>query len=210
MNTENGREGSKREVILSSAIRVFTKKGFAATSMDEIVEDSGVSKRTIYNYFQSKEKLFQEIVADFVAQRDRKKEIAYSPTETLEPQLRAFAMAEFHFVDDPVRRGLSRLLTSTFLMDPDFAKAVHTQYVPHGSFIAWLEAAGKDGRLDVDSPALAARVFYGLVEGCITWAALLTDGASLATVEPVLSEIIQVFLCRYRPAQASATTVKRP
>lgn len=198
MNRKNGKRRSKREDILSSAIRVFTKKGFATTSMDEIAEDSGVSKRTIYDYFQSKENLFQEIVADFVAERDRKKEIQYSPTETLELQLRAFAMAELHFVDDPIRRGLSRLLTSTFLMDSEFGKTIHGQYAPHRNFISWLEAAREDGRLDFDSSALTARVFYGLVEGCITWAALLTAGASLATVEPVLSEIIQVFLSRYQ------------
>lgn len=170
------------------------------TSMDEIAEDCGVSKRTIYDYFQSKENLFQEIVADFVAERDRKKEIAYSPTETLEFQLRAFAMAELHFVDDPVRRGLSRLLTSTFLMDSEFGKTIHGQYAPHRNLVSWLEAAREDGRLRFDSSALTAKVFYGLVEGCITWAALLTDGASLATTEPVLLEIVQVFLSRYRAA----------
>jgi len=38
----------------------------------------------------------------------------------LEEQLREFADAELYLIDDPTRRGLSKLLTATFLMDITF------------------------------------------------------------------------------------------
>jgi len=166
--------------------------------MDEIAETSGVSKRTIYNHFQSKANLFQAIVADFIADRDRKRPIEYSKDISLEEQLRDFAAAELFLIDDPVRRGLSRLITSIFLMDLEFGEHIHGQYSPYQSLIQWLEAAKKHGQLDFLSSQLAARVFYGLVEGCITWSAMLSDGASLQGVDQILDELIEVFLSRYR------------
>ena len=63
----------KKQIILEAAIKVFCKNGFDASSMDKIAETAGVSKITVYNHFQSKENLFQEIVSDFLRQSDEKK-----------------------------------------------------------------------------------------------------------------------------------------
>ena len=144
----------KHRIILDTAIETFTKKGFEAASMDEIAERAGVSKRTIYNHFQSKERLFQEIVARFLAEREKKKPVKYSPRESLETQLREFAMAELYLIDDPVRRGLSRLLTSVFLINADFGKATRGQHAPHKGFIGWFREAQADGRIRPGDPVV--------------------------------------------------------
>jgi TetR/AcrR family transcriptional regulator, regulator of autoinduction and epiphytic fitness len=187
----------KHRVILEYSIEVFTRKGYDAASMDEIAEISGVSKRTIYNHFQSKENLFQEIVADFVSERDSIKPVMYSDTLSLEEQLKAFARAELFLIDDPRRRGISKLLTSVFLLNPEFGQAIKGKHSPYQAFILWLEAAKNNGRLHFTSPLLTARIFYGLVEGCLTWGALMSDGATLKGSEPVLDEMVAVFLSRY-------------
>lgn len=187
----------KHHVIIEHAIAVFSRKGFDAASMDEIAEAAGVSKKTVYNHFQSKERLFQEIVADFLKQRDSRKPIKYSPEVPLELQLREFAMAEVFLVDDPLRRALSKLLTSVFLLKTEFGNATRGNFEPYKDLISWLIEARADGKLRFQAPELAARMFYGLVEGCITWAAILTDGASLRFSEPQLDELIAVFLSRY-------------
>ena len=193
----------KRQTILDGAIQVFIEKGYDVASMDTIAEVAGVSKRTIYNHFPSKELLFQSIVADFLKQRDEIKPIQYSSVKSLESQLKEFAEAELFLINDPVRRGLSKLFTSVFLMDIDFGKRTRSQHEPHRAFILWLKAAVDDGKLNVSSPELAARIFYGLVEGCLTYAALFTNGASLNHTELILDEIIATFLSRYRVAPTS-------
>lgn len=48
----------KEQAILESARKFFFRYGFKKTSMDEIAEDAGVSKGTLYNYFKNKEDLF--------------------------------------------------------------------------------------------------------------------------------------------------------
>jgi AcrR family transcriptional regulator len=52
----------KSDVVLEAAERAFLKTGFALTSMDDIAELAGVSKRTVYSNFGSKEDLFAEVI----------------------------------------------------------------------------------------------------------------------------------------------------
>ena len=188
----------KRKAIIEGAIKVFTKNGFDASSMDHIAEVAGVSKRTIYNHFPSKETLFQAIVADFLKQRDEIKPIRYASDLSLEEQLKEFAGAELFLINDPVRRGLSKLFTSVFLMDIDLGKKTRSQFEPHRAFIIWLNSAKEDQKLNFQSPELAARVFYGMVEGCLTYPALFSDGESLKYIDPLLNELISAFLACYK------------
>lgn len=187
----------KRQLILEGAIKVFTENGFDNSSMDRIAEVAGVSKRTIYNHFTSKEILFQVIVDDFLKQRDEIKPIRYSENLSLDEQLKKFAEAELYLINDPIRRGLSKLLTSVFLMNVEFGKDTRNQYEPHKAFILWLNSAKKDQKLSFQSPELVARIFYGMIEGCLTWSALFTDGESLKNADNLLDEIINIFLSRY-------------
>lgn len=188
----------KRQTILVGAVKVFIESGYDVSSMDKIAEVAGVSKRTVYNHFQSKESLFQAVVNDFLKQRDQQKPIEYSGSRSLEEQLREFAEAELYLIDDPTRRGLSKFLTSVFVMDIEFGKKIRSgAKPPHESFIKWLNSAQEDGKLNFQSAQLAAQIFYGLVEGCLTYAALFTDGASLKFKEPVLTELITTFISRY-------------
>jgi TetR/AcrR family transcriptional regulator of autoinduction and epiphytic fitness len=187
----------KRQTILDGAVKVFSENGFEASSMDTIAEVAGVSKRTVYNHFKNKKILFQAIVGDFLAEHDSKRPIEYLKDVSLRDQLREFANAELFFNNTPSHRGLSKLLTATFLMDIEIGKAIHSQYEPHKEFLDWLHSAKADGKIRFHSAELAAAMFYGLVEGCLTWNAMMTDGESLKYSDPLLDELIAVFLSRY-------------
>lgn len=52
--------------ILTAALKTFSNKGFAATKLDEVAREAGVSKGTLYLYFESKEVLFKAVVTEFV------------------------------------------------------------------------------------------------------------------------------------------------
>ena len=54
----------KRSQILKGATEVFMAKGFDAASMGEIARVAGVSKGTLYVYFEDKEALFEAIVQE--------------------------------------------------------------------------------------------------------------------------------------------------
>ncbi len=53
---------TKKEIIIESAIKLFSIKGFEGTSVREIATDAGVNLAMINYYFGSKEKLFENVV----------------------------------------------------------------------------------------------------------------------------------------------------
>jgi AcrR family transcriptional regulator len=54
---------SKREVIVTTALRLFSEQGFHATGIDQVVSESGVSKKTLYSHFRSKDELILAVLA---------------------------------------------------------------------------------------------------------------------------------------------------
>ena len=48
---------SKREQIVSEALKLFYQDGFNATGVYKICTEAGVSKKTLYNHFKSKDEL---------------------------------------------------------------------------------------------------------------------------------------------------------
>ncbi len=52
----------KTEQILQGAMQEFLTHGYAGTSMDKVAKTGGVSKATVYSYFQDKEGLFAALV----------------------------------------------------------------------------------------------------------------------------------------------------
>ena len=59
-----GHDARKRRQILDGARRLFLSQGFDAASMGDIAREAGVSKGTLYVYFDSKERLFTELVRE--------------------------------------------------------------------------------------------------------------------------------------------------
>lgn len=64
--SEGDREPEVRERIFSSALKHFSQKGFAATSLREISQDAQTTKPMIYYYFGSKEGLYGSIVREIL------------------------------------------------------------------------------------------------------------------------------------------------
>lgn len=56
-----GQDPAKRQKILDGAQRVFLRMGFDAASMNDITREAGVSKSTIYVYFEGKDELFEAL-----------------------------------------------------------------------------------------------------------------------------------------------------
>lgn len=55
--------------LLEAALDLFVEKGFAATRSEEVAARAGVSKGTLFLYFQSKEELFKAVVIENLAGR---------------------------------------------------------------------------------------------------------------------------------------------
>src|SRR5690554_7263225 len=56
-----------KETIFKKSLELFTNNGFKSVTMDDIANELGISKKTIYQHFSSKNELVKETV-DFVFQ----------------------------------------------------------------------------------------------------------------------------------------------
>ncbi len=193
------RKAEKRETIISGAIKAFEQEGYERASMDLVAELAGASKRTVYNYFYSKKDLLWAVVAELVAGQQEMGQIPYSKQESLESQLRRFVDAQIHFVTDPKRLSIIRLLTSIFLQNQELREdASQSDNCPPDPLIDWLKAAKKDKRLEMRDPELAAKVFRGMIEGTINLPALYGPQQTAEALKPIRDELVTLFMTRYR------------
>jgi AcrR family transcriptional regulator len=84
--TENGTSSNTaRTRLLEAGICLFAEKGYAGTSVREIVEKAGVSKPVLYYYFRNKQGIFQAIL-DYAAEEFEHilKDIVTTPGTVLE------------------------------------------------------------------------------------------------------------------------------
>lgn len=58
INTSTPENTAVRDRLLSAALQLFSRRGYASTSVREIVESAGVSKPTLYYYFKNKEGIY--------------------------------------------------------------------------------------------------------------------------------------------------------
>ena len=60
------RKDARPPEILDAALAVFAQKGFAATRLDDVAAKAGITKGTIYLYFDSKQALFEALARQSV------------------------------------------------------------------------------------------------------------------------------------------------
>lgn len=63
------RKEARPAEIRAAALQVFSERGFAAARLEDVAEVAGVSKATIYLYFESKADLFAAIVREIATPR---------------------------------------------------------------------------------------------------------------------------------------------
>ena len=59
-----GETGNKYARILESAIKIFSKKGFAGSRTSEIAKSADVAEGTIFRYFPKKDDILMEMILD--------------------------------------------------------------------------------------------------------------------------------------------------
>ena len=183
---------SKRQSIIDAARALFVAKGFAAVSMDAIAAQAPVSKRTLYNHFESKEAVFGAVVAaEAEAEPSAGAQPAFDPDRALEEQLASMVAARLAELFEPSRFELLRMIIGETVRDPKLAEQFGAELDAHSDLLApWLVSATELGYLDASEPRAASRLFWKGALGIAFWPAVLTN-------EPVLSPTVEDSLQRW-------------
>jgi AcrR family transcriptional regulator len=159
-----------QERLLTAASRLFAERGFALTSVQDIVERAGVTKGAMYHYYTSKDDLLQQIYTRLLAvQSERLVRIAESDRPVRE-RLQAAAVDVVvttleHLDDATVSWRSMHMLPPERLAE---VRADRRRF--HERFRSLIEQGQRVGALRADvSPDLAAHQFFGGVHHLGTW-----------------------------------------
>ena len=161
------RGNSTREQIVTAATRLFYGEGIRAVSMDAVAEKAGVTKKTLYYHFTSKD----ELVAETIAARDQPTLELYmrwfAETDgTVADKVRGLFVKLGHSVNTPRWRGCGFLRTIAELANTPAHPAVKAGAVHKKRFEAWLATELRDH--GIDGAAALARQLVILLDGATT------------------------------------------
>jgi TetR/AcrR family transcriptional regulator, mexJK operon transcriptional repressor len=216
-----GGSGPKGEAIARAAMRLFLADGYERTSVDAIAAEAGVSKRTIYNRYGDKERLFLSVLREtFSAMLATFRSIADAhfpedgaatgssvpprssvpPGEdTLEPDLTAFVLEAARTLwADPERNALVRLILTEAPFFPSLLREEVGEQGTHGTLARVLSRLARSGQLAVSDPAEAAEHLFALTFAQVSTRSMFAP-LSDAEVERIVTGSVRVFLRAYRP-----------
>jgi TetR/AcrR family transcriptional regulator of autoinduction and epiphytic fitness len=191
----------KHRAIMEAAMSEFCQTGYDATSMDRIAATAGVSKRTVYNHFPSKEELFFEILQDLWTRAAASTQLAYSTDRPIDEQLLELACGKLALMADPAFIDLARMGIAEVIRNPERARAIVCRLDERQSGLhSWIRAASADGKLAIADADFAATQLEGLIKTFAFWPQI-TLGAAMLTEEErrrIASSAVDMFLARYR------------
>ncbi|MFK3758230.1 TetR/AcrR family transcriptional regulator [Lysobacter enzymogenes] len=160
----------KRAAILEAAVAEFRQAGYDATSMDRIAASAGVSKRTVYNHFPSKEALFAQILQQLWERSRESPELAYRGDRPLRPQLLELVRQKLQLLHDEAFIDLVRAAVVAVIPTPERAQEMFKRVGDkEEGLTVWIRAAAADGRLNTDDPLFASALLQGMVKGQAFW-----------------------------------------
>lgn len=115
------RRGKIRQ-ILEAATEVFLEDGFAATSMDKIVDHAGVSKRTLYSYYGSKEEIYIGVMQVQLGSIWKSVELSRNKSENTVSQLRRLGIELLRIANSPGTIALFRNIAGESRRFPNLAQ----------------------------------------------------------------------------------------
>jgi TetR/AcrR family transcriptional regulator of autoinduction and epiphytic fitness len=193
----------KRQAIVEAAIAEFRSTGFESTSMDKIAATAGVSKRTVYNHFPSKDELFAQILHELWVSIASSPPAPYDPAVPLRTQLLELLNKKMETLQDGYFLDLARVAIAEAIHSPERAQEMVARLsVKEEAVTAWLRAAQADGKLTKADPVLASQMLQGNLKTFAFWPQVTLNQPALdaETQRKVVDATVDMFL-----AYANAT-----
>ena len=197
----------KRLAILAAAADQFRAQGFEASSMDKIAALAGVSKRTVYNHFPSKDELFAETLVQLFSSSAAILDLPYRPGVALHEQLTALMTLKVAMLAERQFLDLSRVAIAEAVHTPERARAVVTRLGEREEGVTvWIRAAQADGRLKAGDPAFMATLLQGQVKAVAFWPQVTMGAPPLepAMQAQLVEAAVSMFLSYFSQPKATA------
>lgn len=197
-----GEDPVKREQILDGARSVFMRMGFDAASMNDVTREAGVSKGTIYVYFDSKEELFGALI-----EREKGRFTGFlrdilAESDNVHDGLRRFGIVFARHIIESDMIPAMRILLGVVDRMPGLCKRFFASAPANARTVlrAFIEQQVEAGTLKVEDTDLAAYQYIELATGQFFRQRLfgeMTAPPEEAEIEYVVDSGLKVFMAAY-------------
>ncbi|MFS8035890.1 TetR/AcrR family transcriptional regulator [Xanthobacter sp. AM11] len=196
-----GQDPEKRSQILAGAREVFFERGFDAASMGDIARAAGVSKGTLYVYFENKEDLFSALVDSECSETAERMFVLDLAGEDVEAVLTKLGFSFIQAVLRPSNIALLRTVIAISSKFPNIGRRFFQAGPCEGikRLSVYLAAKVQQGVLEIEDVEQAASQFLTLCKDGVTTPVLIgsSDALDPAAVERSVKGAVRVFMRAY-------------
>jgi AcrR family transcriptional regulator len=148
--------------ILAAARAVFARKGFSAALVDDIAEEAGIAKGTVYLYFRSKEEIYLAALLEDLQRFHQQTLRAVKAARGARQKIRAFAEVGLEYCSS--HRDFLRIFVSEF-HKPKALTSLHRQRL--GLLASIIEEGIQTGEIKSMSASAAAAALFDVIKGML-------------------------------------------
>lgn len=195
-------EADKRAQILEGARQEFFAHGFSGASMADIAQAAGVSKGTLYVYFENKERLFAALVEEQSRKVGETTLQLDLDDRDVPGVLMRIGQGYMRVLAQPEHVAWLRTVIGAAEKFPELGQTFVDSGPRRGTQLlsGWLRARIADGLLKIDNVEIAAWQFMMMIQGPILVPMLYGGEArpSQARIDEVIELAVKTFLAGYR------------
>jgi AcrR family transcriptional regulator len=196
-------DSAKRRQIIEGARSIFLAQGFDAASMSDIARAAGVSKGTLYVYFDNKEQLFAAIVHEECLVHAEAAFDLDAADHEVEGVLKRLGAAYIEFLCSPAKASALRIVIAIADRMPEIGKVFYETGPATGiaKLADYLRAQTQAGVLAVADVEVAAAQFLDACQSTLFKPVLFNfrTAPERDRIDYVVGIAVQNFLAAYRP-----------
>ncbi len=198
----------RRNLLIDAAEKAFLEKGYHAARMDDVARSAGMSKKTIYQIFSSKEELFEALVAQRLAPLHCRVATDDRPVADV---LCDILLRCAEFILSPPQIGIIRLIMAEYSRSPELGQIFQregsgraTNALEH--YLASLE---ENGRHLIRDPREAAKMLLGMSISSAHWEMMIGMRQTISRValERRVRRSVDIFLNGIRAGEMALDEV---
>ncbi|NBB15114.1 TetR family transcriptional regulator [Caulobacter sp. SLTY] len=193
----------RREKILRAAHLAFLRMGFTRTRIEDVARAARVANATVYTYFETKERLFEAVVAQALAAYEGLFDaVERTAGDDVGRTLTAYGRVYFRFMADPTVRGVYRTVSAETAHKPQLGMMLyHSAHRLLGGVLQrLLRRYADEDRLAIADIAVAARMFEGMIEHVTLTISMLQgdEAPPLHPSETYVPEVVRIFMAAHQ------------
>ena len=173
------RKEARPSEIIEAAIVIFSERGFGATKLEDVARRAGVSKGTLFVYFQSKEELFRSVAQTVLSTHlEKLRHVSTDLDQSLE-KLVPTVLALLARLGDTGVPAIVRLLVAESRTFPDLARVWHDEVVSKvlGLLTAAIRRAQARSEIRPGDPQLYALSIIGPMAAAVLFREIFKESS---------------------------------